>query len=116
MKFKLDENLPAELLDVLQAQGHEADTVVDEYLSGEADRIILAAVRSEERVLLTLDKGIGDIRQFPPEAYFGIVLFRPSDTGRGAVFDFVRERLPKVLEIDLRGRLLVVSKNSFRLR
>ncbi len=34
VKAKLDENLPAELLDDLRAAGHEADTVDDEALPG----------------------------------------------------------------------------------
>ena len=37
MKFKIDENLPAELAADLRAAVHEADTVHDEGLTGAAD-------------------------------------------------------------------------------
>jgi predicted nuclease of predicted toxin-antitoxin system len=57
MRFKLDENLPVEILAELRSAGHEADSVYDESLDGEADSTILARVREEERILLTLDKG-----------------------------------------------------------
>ncbi len=57
MKVKLDENLPAELLDDLRAAGHEADTVRNEGLTGSPDAVILERVRSDRRVLFTLDKG-----------------------------------------------------------
>lgn len=30
MRFKVDENLPAEIADLLRAAGHDADTVNDE--------------------------------------------------------------------------------------
>jgi hypothetical protein len=44
---------------------------------------IMAHVKAEGRVLLTMDKGIGNINQYPPDQYAGIVLFRPRSTGRG---------------------------------
>jgi hypothetical protein len=74
VRFKLDENLPVELLDDLRAAGHEADVLRDEGLTGAADDVVLALVRRENRVLLTLDKGIADVRAHPPEAHAGIVL------------------------------------------
>ena len=37
MRIKLDENLPAELVDDLAAMGHDADTVASEGLTGFAD-------------------------------------------------------------------------------
>ena len=45
--FKLDENLPAELLDDLRAAGHEADTVRKEGLTGSPDAVILERVRHD---------------------------------------------------------------------
>lgn len=53
MKFKIDENLPAELVEDLGAFGHEADTVNDEGLTGAADELILNRAWQEGRVLLT---------------------------------------------------------------
>lgn len=41
MNVKLDENLPAELLEDLRAAGHEADTVRDEALTGAPDAHVL---------------------------------------------------------------------------
>ena len=39
MKFKLDENLPAELLADLRAAGHAAESVPDEGITGATDSI-----------------------------------------------------------------------------
>lgn len=116
MKFKLDENLPVELLSTLREAGHEADSVHDEGLVGKPDPEILRQARAEERILLTMDKGIGDIRAYRPDQYAGIVLFRPPSSGRRAVFDFVGQNLQKVLDLDLRGRLVVVSGTGVRTR
>ena len=57
MKFKLDENLPFELVTDLQGMGHDADTVVDEGLGGADDPTVVDAAFASDRILLlTLDK------------------------------------------------------------
>lgn len=116
MKFKLDENLPAELKDDLIGINQDADTVHDEGLTGALDPHLIEACRQEQRVLLTMDKGIADVRVYPPEVYAGIVLFRPKSQGRQAMLDFIRPRLPLFLAIDLTGHLIVVSDTGIRIR
>jgi hypothetical protein len=116
MRFKIDENLPGEVADELRGRQHEADTVADEGLSGEVDKNLLHVVKNEQRVFLTLDKGIADIRTYPPADYHGIVLFRPPSQGRGVVFEFVRDHLHQVLAVSLEGRLVVASASGIRVR
>jgi hypothetical protein len=116
MTFKIDENLPVEIKDDLIAAGHSADTVVEEGLAGAPDVEILRVSRQEQRALLTLDKGIADLRSIQPADYAGIVLFRPVTQGRGATLSFVRRHLPALLAADLNGRLLVVTDAGIRIR
>ena len=116
MKFKIDENLPSELAVDLRDLGHEADTVFDESLAGAKDPVLLAVASSEKRILLTLDKGIANLRQYPAEQHSGVVLFRPVRSGRRSVLAFVRERLANLFELDLRGRLTVVGPTLIRVR
>lgn len=116
MKFKLDENLPAELASDLRGLGHQADTVFEEGLAGAADPVILAAAHTEGRVILTLDKGIASLQNYPPENFSGIVLFRPEASGRGMVLKFIRERLADVLDLELTRRLVVVGPSRIRIR
>ena len=116
MKFKLDENLPVELVKDLRDAGHDAQSVAEEGLVGTADSAFLAHVRRERRVLMTMDKGIADVRVHPPEQYAGIVLFRPGTSGRKAVLAFVRRQLTAVLGPDIDGHLLVVTERNIRLR
>lgn len=117
MRFKLDENLPLEILDDLRRAGQEADSVHDEGLAGEPDPVVLEKAREEGRILLTLDKGIGDLRSYRPGKSPGIVLFRPGGSaGRSTVLEFVRLHLPEVLSLDLQGHLTVVTDLSIRRR
>ena len=116
MNFKVDENLPAEVAADLRAAGHDAETVHDEGLSGSPDSILLGNAKTERRVFLTLDKGVANVRKYPPSEHAGLVLFRPETSGRGAVLEFVRRYMPALLKSDLTGRLLVVSKRGLRIR
>ena len=116
MRFKLDENLPAELLGDLRLAGHEAQTAPEEGLTGAPDPVLAERARREGRVLLTMDKGIADVRAFPPEQYAGIILFRPPSSGRGVVLAFIRRHLSSILGADPTGHLLVVSERGIRIR
>jgi predicted nuclease of predicted toxin-antitoxin system len=116
VKFKIDEKLPNELAADLRDLGHEAATVFDEGLVGAKDPVLMAAVASENKILLTLDKGIANLQQYPAEQYSGVVLFRTVKSGRRAILAFIRERFPDLLELDLRGRLTVVGPTRIRVR
>jgi predicted nuclease of predicted toxin-antitoxin system len=116
VKLKLDENLPAELATDLRALGHDADTVIDEGLGGAPDPAVLEAARATDRILFTLDKGIANLQRYPLHQHAGVVLFRPDTSGRSAVIAFLRERLDKVFELDLKDRLTVVGPSRIRFR
>jgi predicted nuclease of predicted toxin-antitoxin system len=90
MKFKLDENLPQELAEDLVRLGHDADTVVSEGLVGADDTTVIRAAQASGRILMTLDKGIASLLQYPVHEHAGVVLFRPDMSGRRSVLSFVR--------------------------
>ncbi len=67
MRFKLDENLPASLRELLQKYQHQAATVIDEGLGGSGDRELFAACQDEKLVIVTLDTDFANLKAFPPE-------------------------------------------------
>ena len=115
MKFKIDENSPAEIAFQLAEAGHDAETVVTEGITGAADSDLLEAARREGRVLLTLDKEIANVQRYSPTAFLGIVLFRPDSMGRGRGSPLCPPP-PGGVGIELRGRLVVVTRRGIRLR
>ncbi len=116
MRFKVNENLPAEVAVELRLHGHSAETVVGEGLAGVADPAVVEVARAEDRVLLTLDKGIANLLRYPKGAHSGVVLFRPGSVGRRAVLAFVKGHLPSLLSLDLKGRVTVVTDTRIRIR
>jgi predicted nuclease of predicted toxin-antitoxin system len=116
VKFKIDENLPIELVRDLHLAGHDADTVYDENLAGATDLLVVAAALREDRILVTLDKGIANLIQHPMNTHAGVVLFRPGVSGRMAVLHFIRSRSAELLTLELANRVTVVSEERIRVR
>ena len=74
MKIKLDENLGSLGTSLLEADGHDVMTVVDQQLAGAEDARVYEVCRDEGRMLVTLDHDFGHTLRFPAEATAGIVV------------------------------------------
>lgn len=96
MKIKLDENLPAEVADLLVAQQHDVHTVPGEQLIGQHDAVIFRAALVEGRLLITQDLDFSDLRRFRPGTHPGIVIIRLRDPSRRKLI----ERLKRIIEVE----------------
>lgn len=85
MRIKLDENLPARLVTILERHGHDVDTVPAERMSGRPDAEIWQAVCSEDRFLVTQDLDFSDTRRFAPGTHAGLLLVRLREPGAKAL-------------------------------
>ena len=116
MRLKLDENLPHDLAMALRRDGHDVHTVVEEDLAGESDPVVVAAAADEGRILLTLDRGIGDLRRYPPGSHGGILVLRPTAQDPGSILALV-QRLVNTNSIEeLRNCVVVVEPRKVRIR
>jgi predicted nuclease of predicted toxin-antitoxin system len=116
LKFKLDENMPADLATLLQDYGHDAADVFAEGLAGASDPPVLSAAAREGRVLLTFDLDFADVRNYPPGTHAGIVVFRLHDQRWQAMEGLVKRLLAqKTLEGIAQG-LAVVDESRVRLK
>ena len=84
MQFKVDENLPREIADILHLAGYDATTVLQEGLGGLADSGVADVCRIEHRVLVTLDMGFADIREYPPGLLPAIIVMRLDSQDKAA--------------------------------
>jgi predicted nuclease of predicted toxin-antitoxin system len=76
MEFKIDENLPIEIAELLQNHGYGAKTVDDQNLKGIRDIYLIEVCKKENRTLVTCDTDFTDINNYLPEEYNGIIVLR----------------------------------------
>lgn len=75
-RFKLDENLPCDADTSFGMAGHDVETALGERLGEAADQKVLSMARAEDRILVTLDVDLADIRECPPAEFPGIGVLR----------------------------------------
>ncbi len=113
--LKLDENLPAEATELLQNAGHDAMSVWDQSLEGHSDDSIASVCQSEKRAIVTFDLDFADIRAYPPEDHFGIVVLRLRQQDKPHVLQVIEQLLPKLDDEPLVGKLWIVAETTVRI-
>ena len=116
VKLKTDENLPESAAALLRAAGQDVTTVLAEGLGGVADPRVAAVCRGEARALVTLDRGLGDIRAYPPVEYHGTVVLRPRDQRIDAILALVQRLVPRLETHSVAGALWIVGERRVRIR
>lgn len=116
MKVKLDENLPADTRSLVASYDHDVDTVVEEGLAGRTDDEVTSAAVREGRIIITLDRGMGDIRRYPPGSHPGIIVFRTPDQQPAVVLETLSTFLANHDLGVLAGCVVVVRGHLVRVR
>jgi predicted nuclease of predicted toxin-antitoxin system len=117
VKFKLDENLPVSSSAILTSAGHDVDTVIQEGLIGAPDQdVVAAATAAAGRILISLDRGLGDIRAYPPGSHAGIVVLRLSDQSAAAAVKAVSDLATLTNPDSLARAVAVLQRGLLRIR
>jgi len=116
VKIKLDENLPASAAAILQAAGHDVDTVISEGLGGAPDPAVVAAATADGRILISPDRGLGDIRTYPPGTHAGIVVLRLADQSPATVSKAIADLASLTQPASLTGAVAVLQRGLLRIR
>lgn len=115
MRVKLDENIPVSAEAVAVQLGHDTDTVAGENLTGARDADVLAGATRDGRFLITLDRGCGDVRLYPPGSHGGVAVLRVDSQDAHSVTQAVRSFLSTDFG-DLTGCIVVVRGHLARIR
>lgn len=116
MRIKVDEDLPRAAVQMLRDRGYDADSVVEQGLGGLKDPPLWQAVQAEQRLLVTADKGFGDIRICPPGTHAGVLLLRPAQDGIRPVLELL-ERVLASYDLEVLARTVaVVTPHGIRIR
>jgi predicted nuclease of predicted toxin-antitoxin system len=114
MRFLANENFPLDVVEALQAQGHDTSWIRLD-APGSSDEQVLARANREKRILLTFDKDFGELAfQVGLNAECGILLFRiPAPSSRdlaNMVVAVVQSRQ------DWTGHFTVIDEHRIRMR
>jgi predicted nuclease of predicted toxin-antitoxin system len=115
-RLKVDENLPREIADLLNAHGYDAVTLLDQGWSGVADDDLWERIQAEGRWLVTADKEFADLRLFPPGTHAGVVLLRSDEEGLDDYLRLAGAAVERFELDEIAGAVVVVNKRGVRIR
>ncbi len=113
-RFKVDEDLPAEVASLLLAAGHDARTVLEQSMVGWHDDRLWPAIVAEGRSLVTADAGFADARRLVNTQGLGIVLMRPWRESRKAYVELTRSLLASFDLGRVAGCIVTVTPETIR--
>lgn len=117
MKFKLDENVPFSLKNLIEVAGdHQVDSVFHEKKTGIDDNSLLKLCLKEKRVLITLDTDFNNPIMHPQVSLFGIIILRPTSQGKIAVNNLMTNFLASFKLEDCANKVLLVEFDNITIR
>lgn len=114
--FKVDENLPVEVAEVMRERALDAVTVRDQQLLGCSDELLAGICGREGRTVVTLDLGFARSLGAWPAPHAGLVILRPKRPDRTSIIrlaTLVARNLPSSA---LRGEIWIVNETRIRVR
>ena len=114
VRFKVDEDLPAEVALLLTAAGHDAVTVFRQSMHGWPDDQLWPAVASEGRSLITADVGFADARRLAGTDGVGIVLLRSWPESRQGYIQLVSNFIASFQLDGVAGCIVSVTPEAIR--
>jgi predicted nuclease of predicted toxin-antitoxin system len=116
MKFKIDENLPDELAQLLRESGWDCRTVVEQQLGGADDPRLFQVCDEEDRILITFDRGFSNIKTYPPAHHSGIIVFRLKSQDKHHVLAVSSRLIQSLRARKLHNELWIVHEDRIRVR
>jgi predicted nuclease of predicted toxin-antitoxin system len=116
VKIKLDEHLGSlRVVTWLRFAGHDVATVREQGLTSTPDEEVIEVCRSEERCLVSCDRGFGNRLKYNPANYAGIIVIRlPSHHN----FDDLRAAIDTLImgleEAEVTGKLWIIQRGSIQ--
>jgi predicted nuclease of predicted toxin-antitoxin system len=112
MKFKIDENLPIEVVESLRNAGYDSATVVEQNLTGTSDANLAAICQKE----VTLDNDFADIRTYPPDKLPGIIVMRLNRQDKVNILEVLSHAMRLFPKESIEQHLWIVEEDKIRIR
>ena len=116
-KFVIDEDMPRSTGMILKEHGYDVKDVRDYGLRGAEDEEIYEFAQRDEAVILTGDRGFGNILRFPLGGHFGIVVAHFSnDMSTMEINRQLLEKFENLSGDDFNGNIIIIEPSKIRIR
>jgi predicted nuclease of predicted toxin-antitoxin system len=115
LTFVVDECVSRQTLNLLKSLGFRVERIQDLAGPGIEDQEVFKIAQEKKAVLLTYDRGFGNIRRYPPQYHNGVVVLKAYSSKSLQRCHKVLEKLLK-REGDFKGTLFIVDENKYRKR
>ena len=116
LKLFIDECINWDVVFALRQGGFDTLTVKDARLTGSDDETIFKFACENKRILLTYDRGFGDIFRFNISKSNGIIIILTGKMKKDEIINIVLSFISTVdKQIDLRGKLVIIGKSKIRI-
>ena len=113
MKFKLDENVPWILKNLIESIGqYEVDSVFHENIAGVDDKSLNTKCFEEKRILITLNSDFIN----PRDNFYGLIIIRSKEQGKNAVKELFERCLKSYSLEETEGKIIIIETNQIRIR
>ena len=115
LKFFADECINTDIILALRQNNFNVKTVREVKLTGTSDDEVFNFAKNSKRILLTFDRGFGDIFRFDIANSFGIVVILNGKMKKDEVIKIILEFIKFIANKNLKGKLVIVGKNKIRI-
>ena len=114
MNFVADEDIDAPIVERLRTEGHRV-WYVAEMAAGLTDEAVLAVAQEQQALLLTADKGFGELVFRQRQSTQGVLLIRLAGLSQNRKAEIVASAIGQYGD-ELPGNFAVVSPGAIRVR
>jgi predicted nuclease of predicted toxin-antitoxin system len=116
IRFLSDDDIYPSIVQVLRDLGHDVFDIKEEKLTGIIDDQVYDLAKSQNRILVSMDKDFTNILLYPLGDHSGIIVakfyrMKIDETAQKFLNAFV-----KLTEDDIKGNLVIIDKNKTRIR
>jgi predicted nuclease of predicted toxin-antitoxin system len=117
LKFVVDEDMPRSTSKVLIEMGFEVLDVRDCGLRGKSDEDVFRHAQKQGAVILTGDKGFGNLLRFPLGSHSGIIIVHfPNELSTSELNRWISDSLDNLTKEDIEGNLIILEPGKIRVR
>ena len=116
MTLVLDDCVPRRYQRLLAAWDYEVELSSAHIPPDAPDTDVIALAQKLDAALLTVDLDFANILDYPPSDYGGIIVMRYQTEDEAKLDTTLRTALADLYRDDLRGALVIVSPDRYRVR